>query len=399
MITTNAANGHTLLLGREGENLARSMIFDIADWISAYGVGTVSLIAQRSGDTEPYPCTVTVDGSSVTWLVTAADTARQGYGKCELRYAVGDVLVKSETWLTYTADALGTPAPEAPEPQKAWVDKVLEAGQAAVDASVNSPKVGDNGNWFVWDFEAGKYVDTSVAASGGGSGAVSSVNGKAGAVKLTAEDVGAVSVPETASVGQTIVVKAVDEAGKPTELGPVKLTEADKWEFINEVTIADDAEEASNFLFSLDKDGNPFSLRKALFLMYYPQYTGDSTIPNFGFACINGIIYSEESPLIYTGIAIPSSSYPFSSAWEVGLDYSDNLWKESVFGNDTCYIRGAEKNWFLWSYNTRGIVARNYYRFHISEFRRTKTYPITSIGLKAGLIFPGCKFWLYGVKA
>lgn len=175
MITTNAATGHTILLGREGENLARSMIFDIADWISAYGVGTVSLIAQRSGDTEPYPCTVTVDGSSVTWLITAADTARQGYGKCELRYAVGDVLVKSETWLTYTADALGTPAPKPPEPQKAWVDKVLEAGQAAVDASVNSPKVGDNGNWFVWDFEAGKYVDTGVAASGGGSGAVNDV--------------------------------------------------------------------------------------------------------------------------------------------------------------------------------------------------------------------------------
>ena len=169
MLTIHAIPGRNIVLGREGENLARSVIFDVSDWISAYGVGTVSLIAQRSGDTEPYPCTVTVDGSSVTWEVTAADTARKGYGKCELRYAVGDVLVKSETWLTYTADALGTPAPEPPEPQKAWVDKVLEAGQAAVDASVNSPKIGSNGNWFVWDFEAGKYVDTGVAASGGSS--------------------------------------------------------------------------------------------------------------------------------------------------------------------------------------------------------------------------------------
>lgn len=217
MITTNAATGHTILLGREGENLARSMIFDISDWISAYGDGTVSLIAQRSGDTEPYPCTVTVDGSSVTWLVTAADTAQAGYGRCELRYAVGDALAKSETWRTYTADALGTPAPEPPEPQQAWVDKVLAAGQAAVDASVNSPKIGNNGNWFVWDFETGAYVDTGVAASGGGSGAVSSVNGKTGTVELVAEDVGAVPVPETAAVGQTIVVKAVDDAGVPTE--------------------------------------------------------------------------------------------------------------------------------------------------------------------------------------
>lgn len=216
MLTIHAIPGRNIVLGIEGENFARSVVFNISDWIIAYGVGTVSLIAQRSGDTEPYPCTVTVDGSSVTWEVTAADTARNGYGKCELRYAVGDVLAKSETWITYTADALGTPAPEAPEPQKAWVDKVLEAGQAAVDASVNSPKIGSNGNWWTWDFEAGAYVDTGVAASGGGSGAVSSVNGKTGAVKLTAKDVGAVPVPETASVGQTIVVKAVGEAGKPT---------------------------------------------------------------------------------------------------------------------------------------------------------------------------------------
>ena len=50
-----------------------------------------------------------------------------------------------------------------------------------------------------------------------GGGAVSSVNGKTGDVTLTAGDVGAVPVPATASVGQTVVVKAVDADGKPTE--------------------------------------------------------------------------------------------------------------------------------------------------------------------------------------
>lgn len=192
MVTIHAISGRTLTLGREGENLARQVVFDISEWRASYGDGTVNLIAQRYGDAEPYPCTVTVDGSSVTWKVMAADTARKGYGKCELRYTVGDALVKSETWNTYTADALGTPAPEPPEPQKAWVDKVLAAGQAAVDASVNSPKIGSNGNWWVWDFEAGVYADTGVAASGG----VSSVNGQTGAVELTAGDVGVVTADE-----------------------------------------------------------------------------------------------------------------------------------------------------------------------------------------------------------
>ena len=232
MTTINVRPGRMLPLGREGEHLTRQIVFDVSAWRDEYGDGTVSLIAQRSGDTEPYPCTVTADGSAVTWLVTAADTAQAGYGRCELRYAVEDVLVKSDMWRTYTADALGTPTPEPPEPQKAWVDKVLAAGQAAVDASVNSPKIGSNGNWFVWDFEAGAYVDTGVAASGGVS-AVSSVNGQTGEVMLTAGDVGAataerveqlageiggkITAPATAQVGQTIRIKAVDEAGCPTE--------------------------------------------------------------------------------------------------------------------------------------------------------------------------------------
>ena len=192
MLTIHAISGHTITLGREGENLARQVAFDVSEWRASYGDGTVSLIAQRSGDDESYPCNITVDGSTVKWEITAADTARSGYGKCELRYSVGDVLVKSETWHTYTSDAMGTPAPEPPEPQKAWVDKVLEAGQAAVDASVNSPKIGSNGNWWVWDFEAGAYADTGVAASGG----VSSVNGQTGAVELTAGDVGVVTADE-----------------------------------------------------------------------------------------------------------------------------------------------------------------------------------------------------------
>lgn len=48
-------------------------------------------------------------------------------------------------------------------------------------------------------------------------GGVTSVNDKTGTVTLGASDVGAIPVPETATVGQTIVVTAVDESGKPTE--------------------------------------------------------------------------------------------------------------------------------------------------------------------------------------
>lgn len=73
----------------------------------------------------------------------------------------------------------------------------------------------------------------------GGGGAVSSVNGKTGSVKLTAEDVGAVSVPTTASVGQTIVVKAVDADGKPTEWEAVRDLTREPYELIKEITLTE----------------------------------------------------------------------------------------------------------------------------------------------------------------
>ena len=120
MLTIHAIPGRNIVLGREGENLARQVVFDISEWRSSYGDGTVSLIAQRHGDAEPYPCNITVDGDTITWPITSADTACPDYGHCELRYSVGDVLVKSEMWRTFVADALGTPQPEPPEPTP-WV--------------------------------------------------------------------------------------------------------------------------------------------------------------------------------------------------------------------------------------------------------------------------------------
>ena len=140
MVAIHAISGRTLALGREGENLARQVVFDISEWRASYGDGTVSLIAQRHGDAEPYPCNIIVDGDTVTWPITSADTACPDYGHCELRYSVGDVLVKSETWRTFVADALGTPSETTPtEPEKGWVDQIIAVG-AAAKASADAAK-------------------------------------------------------------------------------------------------------------------------------------------------------------------------------------------------------------------------------------------------------------------
>ena len=184
------ANSSTVLaLGRCGENLARKVLFDITDFESLYGVGTVEILYQRPNDAQPYPLAVQRDGTSIVWNVTSTDTAiPNAFGKCELRYYSGETLVKSRIWQTWVDNALSTPSETTPPgPEQGWVDKVLEAGQAAVNASVNSPKIGNNGNWFVWDFEAGAYVDTGVAASGGGSGLPATSTEDAGKVLTVTE--------------------------------------------------------------------------------------------------------------------------------------------------------------------------------------------------------------------
>ena len=132
-----ANNFTTLVLGRRGENLVRNVVFDIRDMESLYGTGNVEVIYQRPGDAQPYPVAVHRNGTIVDWEVTSTDTEMSdGPGKCELRYYVGEKLAKSKTWRTCVEPAMDTPSETAPpEPEKGWVDKVLEAGTSAKEAA------------------------------------------------------------------------------------------------------------------------------------------------------------------------------------------------------------------------------------------------------------------------
>lgn len=71
----------------------------------------------------------------------------------------------------------------------------------------NHPPYPDiSGFWMIWNSQTNKYELSDIPA-------------------VTASDIGAIPVPTTAEVGQTVVVKAVDENGKPTEWEPVTLPE------------------------------------------------------------------------------------------------------------------------------------------------------------------------------
>ena len=159
-------DAHRLNLGRRGENLARTLVFDVSDWQRIYGEGTVALLHQRAMDETPYPCIIEHSGSEVRWAVTAADTAQAGQGRMELRYYVGDTLAKSAVYLTSVTAALSDDTAEPPDAYQSWVDEVLEVGAKAINASANPPYIGDNGHWFVWDTTTDRYEDTGVYSGG-----------------------------------------------------------------------------------------------------------------------------------------------------------------------------------------------------------------------------------------
>ena len=166
-------SGEIIQLGRQGENLARRVLFDLTDWQALYGEGLAEMICQRPGEDTVYPVAITQDGPWAVWEITDTDTACPGGGHCELRYYVDETLAKSETWMTKITKAMEGDFVSPPAPGQSWADQVLQAGAAAVEAAeraesaaVRQPIVGGNGNWWTWDPDAGAYADTGIYSGG-----------------------------------------------------------------------------------------------------------------------------------------------------------------------------------------------------------------------------------------
>lgn len=122
--------GDYILIGHQGEHKARQICIDISSWMDIYGSeGDVELIYQRPGDDAPYPIPVEREGDCVLWTITNTDTEKAGAGRAELRYCIGDTLVKSSTSITNVSPALDVPDTVPDPPGQSWLDQVLEAAK------------------------------------------------------------------------------------------------------------------------------------------------------------------------------------------------------------------------------------------------------------------------------
>ena len=121
-------------IGVQGENDARTVVFDIHKWIEDYGNGSALLVHQRPGDAEPYPVTTTQKAGTVEWSVQQADIIAGAPGRAQLSYQVGDnIVARSPIYLTIAADEItNTPLADY-DPAQSWIDDLLDAVNKAGD--------------------------------------------------------------------------------------------------------------------------------------------------------------------------------------------------------------------------------------------------------------------------
>lgn len=161
-----------LTLGRQGENKAHQIQFDLSDWVTRYGAGTAMLVHKRKGDAAPYIVPTTLTGDTLTWEISSIDTAFSGAGLAELRYSINDVVVKSATFQTLILQSM-TGDITIPSAFQSWYDALIDY----INSIGASP---ENVSQAVADYMA----EHPIAAP------VTSVNQQTGDVSITAESLG-----------------------------------------------------------------------------------------------------------------------------------------------------------------------------------------------------------------
>lgn len=123
-----------IFLGNQGENLARTLEFDVSSWLGQYPGAEIVMLVQRPEEDAPYIAVTQVENGVLRWTPTNADTAIAGTGKIMLRLILGEKVRKSAICTVFIAKSLDEPG-DAPDPAQAWVDQVIDAANKAEEGA------------------------------------------------------------------------------------------------------------------------------------------------------------------------------------------------------------------------------------------------------------------------
>ena len=133
-----AYNGEKLSsidLGRQGENLARTIEIDVSAYLEKWPEADISLLVKRKNDPNPYIADTHIENGILYWPITAAETELAGDGKIELRVICGNVIAKSATGNIRVVASMTGLEGDVPEPAQSWVNQVLDASREAAKAA------------------------------------------------------------------------------------------------------------------------------------------------------------------------------------------------------------------------------------------------------------------------
>lgn len=146
---------------------------------------------------------LTRNGNVCTAVLTKDMLPFTGKYIMQLRGISGDKVYHSDTfdcWVKYSIEPASTYNPVPSE--------FYQIEQNVTEINNHPPYPDISGFWMIWNSQTNKYELSDIPVP-----------------TVTASDIGAIPVPTIAEVGQTVVVKAIDENGKPTEWEPVTLPE------------------------------------------------------------------------------------------------------------------------------------------------------------------------------
>ena len=228
---------------------------------------------------------LTRNGNVCTVVLTKDMLPFAGKYIMQLRAISSDKVQHSDTfdaWVKYSIEPGSTYNPVPSE--------FYQIEQNITEINNHPPYPDISGFWMIWNSQTNKYELSGIPA-------------------VTASDIGAIPVPTTAEVGQTVVVKTIDETGKPTEWEPVTLPEQAQADWMQ----SDDS--YANYVKNRTHYSRMQFIARARYYnkSQYQTFSGIPTLTNIDPICIeiNGTLHTD-----LFGDTLMGD--PDSSVWENG---------------------------------------------------------------------------------
>ena len=387
--TKVSMDGHTLAFQKN--NLVDSMVITVdTDETWQYKLDVKYPCKDSNGEELYNVIDLTRVGNTCTAILQASMLPFNGKYTMQLRGISGDKVYHTDTfdvWVKYSIDPgkVYDPVPsEFYQIEQAVTEQAANAKQSATESAesatnaaesatkaenavVHSPIVGENGNWFIWDFEKSEYVDSGKPASiGGGTDLSLGITG--------------------AQVGQIAKITAVDTNGKPTQWEPVDMAgggggEEDIWE---EIATGEFIEDTAALEISTDKKGEPFTLRK---MQIQIVGTANKSRMNTRVGLSSTVYSSVYDYHFFTGKDSANSPNIFGKIIYGEKDKEDNITVIKMQRNIDLNQVYAADGYAIEAYMVRknDFETYRYFKAYFSDV--------------SGVFFKGCKYRLLGVRA